>query len=131
MNRVTLTQALLVSMGGFVGSGARFLVGEAVHRIAPAGVPLGTLVVNVVGCVAIGFLGGIMDARHFLGPAQRLFLMAGVLGGFTTFSTFAMETFHLANAGGFTRAATHAAAHVILGLGGAWLGWTATRIWAA
>lgn len=130
VNRVTITQVLLVSMGGFVGSGARFLVGEAVHRVAPTGVPLGTLVVNVAGCLAIGMLGGLMETRQVLGPGHRLFLMVGVLGGFTTFSTFALETFHLASAGGLARAAANATAHVVLGLGAAWLGWAAMRAWA-
>ncbi len=67
-----------------------------VQRLVVTGVfPYGTLVVNVLGCFLIGILGGLAEYRQVLEPGQRLFLMIGVLGGFTTFSTFAFETLSL------------------------------------
>ena len=118
-----VSQVLVVGAGGFVGASARWLLAGAVHRVAPAVVfPLGTLVVNTVGCLAIGLVGGLMEVRHVLGPNERLFLLIGVLGGFTTFSTFAWETLGLAEPAQFGKAALNVIAQVTLGLGAAWIG---------
>ena len=123
-----LRQALLVGTGGFVGSAFRFLVSGFVHRLIPASTfPYGTLTVNVLGCLAIGFLGGMLEIRQVLGPAERLFLIVGVLGGFTTFSSFAYETLGLAHGADFARAGANVLASVVLGLGAAWLGYAAAQ----
>jgi CrcB protein len=71
----TLTAILLVGIGGALGSIGRYLLGGWVHGLAPFGTfPLGTLVVNVLGCLIIGVLGAISDARQALGPELRVFL---------------------------------------------------------
>ena len=119
---------LLVGLGGFVGAGARYIASGMVHRAASLeGFPLGTLAVNVLGCLLIGLLGGLMELRQLLGPSMRLFLLIGVLGGFTTFSTLAYETLELAQAAQLLRAAANLVAHVVLGLGAAWLGFVVAR----
>ena len=124
MKTLLLWQLLLVGLGGALGSTARFLVSGRVHRLVPLSVfPYGTLVVNVGGCLAIGFLGGLVEARSVLSPSQRLFLMVGLLGGFTTFSSFAYETLGLAHASQCIGVALNLAAQVVLGLGAAWLGY--------
>jgi len=88
-----LTRAALVGFGGFIGSVARYLMAGAVHRVADRALfPSGTLAVNVLGCLAIGFLGGLAESRGVLSASARLFLLIGVLGGFTTFSSFGFET---------------------------------------
>ncbi|MEM7351082.1 MAG: fluoride efflux transporter CrcB [Acidobacteriota bacterium] len=121
-------RVLLVGLGGFVGSSARFMVSGLVHRLLPhSAFPLGTLTVNVVGCLVIGFLGGLMELRQILGPAQRLFLLVGVLGGFTTFSSFAYETLDLIHATQAARAGLNIAAQVLLGLGAAWVGYAGAQ----
>jgi CrcB protein len=84
--------------------------------------PFGTLVVNVVGCFLIGFLSGLAEARSVFGPEVRLFLFIGVLGGFTTFSSFAYETFALARDTENLAAAANIFAQVILGLIAVWVG---------
>ena len=118
-----ITQILAVGAGGFVGASARYLMSGAIHRLVPASsFPIGTLVVNSLGCLVIGLVGGLMEARHVLGPNERLFLLIGVLGGFTTFSTFAWETLGLAEPAQFGRAALNVALQVTLGLGAAWIG---------
>jgi CrcB protein len=123
-----LSQVALVGLGGFVGSSLRFMVSGWVHAALPfSAFPYGTLAVNVLGCLAIGLLGGMMDLRQALDPAQRLFLLIGVLGGFTTFSTFAYETFSLAQDAQFAKAFTNALLQMVLGLTAAWLGYTAAR----
>ncbi len=93
-----------------------------VHRVIPLSTfPYGTLAVNVLGCLAIGFLGGLMELRDVLGPSQRLFLLVGVLGGFTTFSSLAYETIGLFHAAEFGRSLANVAGHVVLGLAAAWV----------
>ena len=124
-----LSQTLWVGAGGFFGAGLRFLVSGLVYRLIPnAGFPWGTLVVNVLGCLVLGLLGGLAEYRGVLSATTRLFLFIGVLGGFTTFSTIAFETVVLADGSQMLRAAVNIAAHVILGLSAAWLGYHGARM---
>ncbi len=122
-------QFLLVGCGGFVGSALRFGIGGWVQRLAPAGsFPLGTLAVNLSGCLLIGLLGGLADYRQMLEPGQRLFLMVGLLGGFTTYSSFALETLLLAGEGSWWRALANTLAHVVLGFAAAYAGYVGARL---
>jgi CrcB protein len=124
----TPSALLLVGAGGALGSIARYVVGGWVHAALPLSTfPLGTLAVNVSGCLAIGALGGLSDARQLFGPELRVFLFIGVLGGFTTWSSFAYETLALARDAEIARAFANAAAHVVLGLGAAWIGYSLGR----
>ena len=123
-----LTDVLWVGLGGFVGSSLRYMVAGWVHRIPGTSTfPHGTLVVNVIGCLLLGFLGGWAEHRQVLSASTRLFLMVGVLGGFTTFSTFAFETLAFAHSSDAARAFANIALQVVLGLGAAWLGYTGAR----
>lgn len=126
MTRVT--EALLVGLGGGLGSVLRWLVGIAIHSgLAVSVFPLATLVVNLVGCCAIGVLGGLFELRQAFGPEARLFLMVGVLGGFTTFSSFAYETLALARDAEFVFAGVNVVVQTALGLAAAWLGYALVR----
>lgn len=127
-----MTKVLLVGLGGFVGSSARYLVGLGTARLWPgAGLQLGTLTVNVVGCLLIGLLAAFADARAIVSPELRALVLVGVLGGFTTFSTFAFETLEMGRAGGPTVAATNIALHVVGCLAAVWLGSLIGRaLWA-
>ena len=88
-----MTAILLVGTGGFLGSILRFwLAGWVFRALGRPWFPVGTLAVNVLGCLLIGFLSGIAEHRHIFNQEIRLFLFVGVLGGFTTFSAFAYET---------------------------------------
>lgn len=111
-----MTRLLLVALGGAIGSCLRYGVGLwAVQRL-PAGFPWATLIVNVVGCLLIGFLFGLAD-DHALGrPELRALLVVGLLGGFTTFSSFGAETSLLARGGSLPLAAVNVMANVGLGL---------------
>jgi CrcB protein len=114
---------LLVGAGGFLGSVCRYLLGGWVHRTWPfVSFPIGTLAINAAGCFLIGWLAGLAEGRLFLGPETRLFLLIGVLGGFTTFSSFAYETLALARDAELGRALANIALQVILSLAAAWLG---------
>ena len=117
-------QVVIVGLGGFIGSAGRFAVSGLVQRVFPLNTfPYGTLVVNVVGCLAIGFLAGLLEVRQVLTPSQRLFLVVGVLGGFTTFSAFAYETLNLLQTSDFARAMANVIAQVTFGLTAAWIGY--------
>jgi CrcB protein len=114
---------LIVGLGGFVGSVSRYALSGLVQRLAPSDLfPYGTLAVNVAGCLAIGLLHGMMETRMLLGPEARLFLFIGVLGGFTTFSTFGYESFALLRDAEAVRAGANVLLHVVLGLAAVWLG---------
>ncbi len=123
-----VVDVLWVGLGGFVGSSLRFVVSGWVHRLpGTSAFPYGTLVVNVVGCLLLGFLGGWAEHRQVLAPATRLFLMIGVLGGFTTFSTFAYETLAFAHGADVARALANIGLQVVLGLAAAWFGFSVAR----
>ena len=123
-----VVDVLWVGLGGFVGSSLRFVISGWVHRLpGTSSFPFGTLVVNVVGCLLLGFLGGWAEHRQVLTPPTRLFLMIGVLGGFTTFSTFAYETLAFAHGADVGRALANIGMQVVLGLGAAWLGFSVAR----
>jgi CrcB protein len=86
-------QLLLIGLGGFVGTILRHVLGGMVQSGAgPSAFPWGTLTVNLLGCFGIGLIAELSEARGFLRPEMRGFLMVGILGGFTTFSAFANET---------------------------------------
>lgn len=124
-----MRQILLVGLGGFLGSVSRYLVAGWTHRLWPLTTfPVGTLAVNVLGCWLIGLLAGLAEVRQLLGTDARLFLLIGVLGGFTTFSTFAYETLALTRDAEFFRPFANVLLQVVLGLGAAWLGYALARL---
>lgn len=84
----------VVALGGAIGTLVRYIVGGLDYRFSSGVFPISTLVVNVTGSLAIGFLWGIIDRFNF-SPNVRMFVFIGVLGGYTTFSTFSLETFNL------------------------------------
>jgi CrcB protein len=90
--------------------------------------PYGTLYVNLLGCGAIGVLGALADVRNVLSPEARAFLLIGVLGGFTTFSSFAYETLALARDGESLKATANALLHVTGCLVAAWVGDSIIRV---
>jgi CrcB protein len=85
----------LVFAGGGIGSTARYFLSGAVYRFLPPDFPYGNLVVNITGCFLIGFLMTLMEERFISEPSLRVFLTIGILGGFTTFSSFSYETIEL------------------------------------
>jgi len=87
---------LLVLAGGALGSGGRYLVASWMADRFGTTFPWGTLTVNIAGSFLIGLIATLADERSSVGPGMRLFLIVGVLGGFTTFSSFSLETLRLA-----------------------------------
>lgn len=118
-----MEKLLLVGAGGFIGAIARFLVSGWVQIASGSvGFPYGTVAVNLIGCFLIGFLAYLMDARGVFEPEVRLFLFIGVLGSFTTFSTFENETFALFREGSTALALLDIGVHVFFGLVAVWVG---------
>lgn len=112
-----------VGVGGFLGSTARYGLGGLIARLKAGWTfPLETLIINVLGCLAIGWLAGLSEARGLFTGATRAFLFIGVLGGFTTFSTFGYETFQLMRGSQWMSAALSAGLQLILGIGAVWMG---------
>ena len=118
---------LLVGLGGALGSMARYLFSTLISRLALSLFPFGTFAVNVVGCVLFGIIVGLAEQRSVFRPEARAFLLIGVLGGFTTFSTFAFESFQLLRDGQFISAAVNVAGQVIAGVVGLWAGFVFSR----
>lgn len=123
-----MRNALVVGLGGCLGSIARYLTSVLIHRLFnQPSFPYATLVVNVSGCLLIGLLGGLAEQNRLLRPGMRLFLVVGLLGGFTTFSAFSYETLTLADNGKLLPALLNISAHIILGLSAVWLGATVAK----
>jgi CrcB protein len=123
-----LFHLFLVAGGGALGATLRYLLGGWIQRWSGGklyGVvfPWGTLSVNLLGCLAIGLLVGLLEYRGLLAsPTARLFLLTGLLGGFTTFSSFSVETLQLFQQEVPALAILNAVGSVLLGLLGVWLG---------
>ena len=116
---------LLVGLGGALGSIARYLVSTWVQTTAKnVNFPFGTLTVNLVGCFVIGFLAQLAEARGVFSSESRAFVFIGILGGFTTFSSFGNETLNLARGGEMLNALTNIGLNVVIGLFAVWLGRT-------
>jgi CrcB protein len=95
-----MKEAIVIFVGGGIGAAGRYWLSGAVHRAGGGGsFPAGTLAVNILGCFLIGVLMVAMEERFLVSPALRLFLTIGVLGGFTTFSSFSYESLALVRDG--------------------------------
>lgn len=115
---------LLAGLGGFIGSSARYLAAAGLAPVfAHWRFPLPTFAVNISGCFAIGLLGGMAARGQIVSEDVRVFVFTGILGGFTTFSTFAGEGLSLVRKGEAPVAAAYVLASVLCGLMAAWAGW--------
>ncbi len=119
---------LIVFAGGGVGAALRYWMTGGVYRVLGAGFPYGTLLVNVLGSVLIGFCMTSFDERFVVQPALRLFLTIGVLGGFTTFSSFSYETIALLQEGSWWLGTVNILGSVLTCLAGCWIGGVLGRI---
>jgi CrcB protein len=118
-----MKQALVVGLGGFVGSIGRYKIGGIfLHQFTSWRFPVSTFVINITGCLIIGALAALAEHRDLFSADMRLFLFTGILGGFTTFSAFGYETFYLLRRNEIAVAATYAVLSVLVGLAAVWLG---------
>ncbi len=124
-----MIKLLLIFAGSGVGGVLRYTIGGWTQRLANGSFPIGTLLVNVLGCLAIGFLAAALSGRVLLREEYRIALMVGLLGGFTTFSSFGLETFALLNDGQYVRATTNIVLSIAAGLLGVLLGYRLGERW--
>lgn len=117
-----MSQIVAIALGGALGSVGRFLVAGWVGRVLGINFPWGTLAVNVVGGLVMGLLVGVMAQAWSVSPAIRAFLTVGVLGGFTTFSAFSLETVLLLQRGDILAALAYIVSSVVLSVGAVWCG---------
>ena len=116
-----MTQLLLVGLGGALGAVARWKLGGLVlHHTPDWRFPLGTFLVNLTGCLAAGALAGLVTRLNWFSPDARLFLFTGLLGGFTTFSAFGVETVHLLRRADYAVALAYVALSITCALAALW-----------
>ena len=113
---------LVIFFGGGLGASARYWLGGLVHKQLGSTFSYGTLTVNILGCILIGLAMASTQERFLASPQLRLFLTVGLLGGFTTFSSFSYETIAMLKDGAFTYAGLNIAASIICCLAGTWVG---------
>ena len=119
---------LLIGLGGSIGSIARFLVSKLNNHIEWLSIPVGTLAVNVIGSLLIGFLIGISEKSPILTVELRMFLMVGLCGGFTTFSSFSGENLMLMRNGQFFPLFLYTGLSILLGFTAVYLGYVSTKL---
>lgn len=122
-----MDKLLAVGCGGFLGAIMRYGMIVWVPRVSvfqDCPIPLSTFFVNMIGCLVIGFLKGIADSLHVFNPTTNLFLFTGILGSFTTFSTFGFETWRLLDEGKIVEVLLYVSLSVFLGILLVWLGYS-------
>ncbi len=113
---------IMLAVAGICGTLGRYVLGGAVYAWLGTSFPYGTLVVNLLGCFVIGFLGVLADQKFLLDTNARLFWMVGLLGAFTTFSSLIYESWKLLQDGELILASANLMGSVVLGLLALWLG---------
>lgn len=119
-----MQKLLLIGLGGFAGAIMRYLMSGLPHKYLNGSFPYGTLLVNVLGCLLIGALMFLVEDRRMLASGTRLFLITGILGSFTTFSTFGFETYALLRESQYVSALANIGANLVFGLVAVVAGWT-------
>jgi CrcB protein len=118
-----MEKILIIGAGGFLGSIFRYWVSGFFQKFSNSTqFPYGTLAVNLIGCFIFGILVQLAETQGLFNSETRAFIFIGILGGFTTFSTFSSESVNLLKAGENTSAAINLVAHIVFGLGAVWFG---------
>jgi CrcB protein len=115
-------QEVLVFVGGGIGATFRYSLQGAVYKLTGTQFPYGTLLVNVLGCLAIGLLMTAFEERFLVNPSLRLFLTIGILGGFTTYSSFSYETVSMLREGNYFAGTANVLYTTLNCLGATWIG---------
>ncbi len=123
-----MNKVFLVGLGGCIGSIARYWLQGVTYRWTGSGFPYGTLLVNIVGCFFIGLIMTLSEERFLISPEVRVFIAIGILGGFTTFSSFSYETLTLINGANYFSALWNVLSSVTIGLTATLLGMISARL---
>jgi CrcB protein len=124
-----MQKIFLVGLGGFIGSIFRYLLSGFMQRASNiVSFPVGTLTVNLIGCFIIGMLAGLSESRQLFSDNARVFIFIGLLGGFTTFSTYSYEVFSFLRDGEFFSSFLNVFLHLFFSLILVWLGFSLTKL---
>ncbi|MCX4189556.1 fluoride efflux transporter CrcB [Methylophaga sp. OBS3] len=124
-----MTQLFAIAAGGAVGAVLRFLMSTGIYRVVGRDFPYGTMAVNVIGSFFIGLMFILMVERLSLTPEWRAGILVGLIGAFTTFSTFSFETLALLDEGELLKSVMNVLLSVVLCLGATWLGMMMGRLY--
>jgi len=115
---------LWIMLGGAIGTGGRYYISGLVAQLVGETFPWGTIIINITGSFVIGFFGTLTgpDGRYFLGSTARQFVMTGICGGYTTFSSFSLQTQNLVTDGEFLYAGANVGISVVMCLIAVWVG---------
>jgi CrcB protein len=121
---------ILIGIGSALGGMSRYFVSGVITNATGGTFPYGTMLVNITGCAVIGFFATLTgtDGRLLVGTPARQFVMVGICGGYTTFSSFSLETLYLLQAGEWTAAMANAVGSLLLCLFAVWLGYVAAAV---
>ena len=123
-----LKSILIVGLGGFIGTVARFLIARWFRVNFTSVFPWSTFIINIVGCLLIGLIYGISEKGNVLSPEIRMFLTIGICGGFTTFSTFSNDSFLLIREQEWFQFALYTSLSVFVGLMAVYVGLFITKL---
>jgi len=122
-----MIKIIFIAIGGAIGTLARYFVSGIDYKLSGGVFPVSTFIINSAGSLIIGFLWGLFE-RFTVSPTARMFIFIGILGGFTTFSTFALESFNLFRDGEFKIALANILATNILGIVFVFVGFAVSRL---
>ena len=114
---------IIAGFGGFIGTCLRFLTGKLAHVITVSAFPWGTFAVNIIGSFVIGIFFGLAEKTHLISPSMNVFLITGFCGGFTTFSTFSLDTFNLYHTGDLMLAGLNILLNAVICICAVWTGY--------
>ncbi len=118
----------MIAIGGAIGAMARYQVAAVIQARIPVGFPYGTFVVNVTGCLIMGFATALLTERLVVHPNWRYLIPIGFVGAYTTFSTFELEIFRAMTEGAWAVAGANVVASVVAGYLALWAGFVAARV---
>ncbi|HEY6806503.1 MAG TPA: fluoride efflux transporter CrcB [Pyrinomonadaceae bacterium] len=123
-----MQRLILIGLAGLIGTLARFGVSEIASKRIGESFPWGTLIVNIVGCFLAGFLFYVVQERALVSETTRLAIMVGFLGGFTTFSSFGLQTFTLLKSGQVGLGLLNVAVSNVVGIIVVWVGYSVSKV---
>jgi len=123
-----LIRYVMIAVGGAVGAIARYQVAAMIQARVPVGFPYGTFIVNVSGCLIMGFITALLTERLTASPNWRFLIPIGFVGAYTTFSTFELETFRAVSERAWPIAAANVIGSFIVGYLALWAGFIAARL---